>query len=100
MVPRSTGDVARSESPLTDRLIRLTRALAVIAVACVAAIISYQHAYELVSTHGEHGRTARLLQLTVDGRGDRTYYERSRRRSPTCHRLGENSRIRASVIAS
>jgi hypothetical protein len=39
----------------------------VVAVACVAAIISYQHAYELVSTHGEHGLTARLLPFTVDG---------------------------------
>ena len=38
-----------------------------IAVAGVAAIISYQHAYELVSTHGERGLTARLLPFTVDG---------------------------------
>ena len=52
---------------MTDRLIRLTTALAVVAVARVAAIISYQHAYELVSTHGEHGLTARLLPFTVDG---------------------------------
>jgi hypothetical protein len=52
---------------VTDRLIRLTTALAVVAVACVAAIISYQHAYELVSTHGAHGLTARLLPFTVDG---------------------------------
>lgn len=52
---------------MTDRLIRITTALAVVAVACVAAIISYQHAYELVSTHGESGVTARLLPFTVDG---------------------------------
>jgi Protein of unknown function (DUF2637) len=52
---------------VTDRLIRITTALAVLAVACVAAIISYQHAYELVSSHGEHGLTARLLPFTVDG---------------------------------
>jgi hypothetical protein len=52
---------------VTDRLIRLTTALAVIAVASVAAIISYQHAYELVRTHGESGLTARLLPFTVDG---------------------------------
>jgi Protein of unknown function (DUF2637) len=50
-----------------DRLIRITTALAVIAVAGVAAIISYQHAYELVSSHGESGMTARLLPFTVDG---------------------------------
>ena len=52
---------------MTDRLIRFTTALAVIAVASVAAIISYQHAYELVRTHGESGLTARLLPFTVDG---------------------------------
>ena len=52
---------------MTDRLIRITTALAVLAVAGVAAIISYQHAYELVSSHGEHGITARLLPFTVDG---------------------------------
>jgi Protein of unknown function (DUF2637) len=66
MLVRSTDSSVRS-SALTDRLIRVTTALAVVAVACVAAIISYQHAYELVSTHGEHGLTARLLPFTVDG---------------------------------
>ena len=48
-------------------LIRITTAVAVVAVASVAAIISYQHAYELVSTHGENGLTAHLLPFTVDG---------------------------------
>ncbi len=52
---------------MTDRLIRITTALAVVAVAGVAAIISYQHAYELVRSHGESGVTARLLPFTVDG---------------------------------
>jgi len=52
---------------VTNRLIRITTALAVVAVAGVAAIISYQHAYELVSSHGETGVTARLLPFTVDG---------------------------------
>ena len=52
---------------MTDRLIKITTALAVIAVAGVAAIISYQHAYELVSSHGETGVTAHLLPFTVDG---------------------------------
>lgn len=51
---------------VTDRLIRVTTALAVLMVASVAAIISYQHAYELVTTHGETGITARLLPFTVD----------------------------------
>src|ERR1700761_8736816 len=50
-----------------DRLIRITTALAVMAVAVVAAVISYQHAYELVRAHGESGLTARLLPFTVDG---------------------------------
>jgi len=52
---------------VTDRLIRLTTALAVVTVAAVAAVISYQHAFELVRTHGETGVTARLVPFTVDG---------------------------------
>jgi hypothetical protein len=52
---------------VTDRLIRITTALAVATVAAVAAVISYRHAYELVSTHGETGMTARLVPFTVDG---------------------------------
>ena len=52
---------------MTDRLIRITTALAVAAVAAVAAVISYRHAYELVSTPGESGLTARLAPFTVDG---------------------------------
>lgn len=52
---------------MTDRLIRITTAAAVATVAAVAAVISYRHAYELVSTYGEPGLTARLLPFTVDG---------------------------------
>lgn len=52
---------------MTDRLIRIATALAVATVAAVAAVISYRHAYELVSTHGETGLTARLVPFTVDG---------------------------------
>ena len=52
---------------MTDRLIRITTALAVVAVAVVAAVISYQHAYELVRSRGESGVTARLMPFTVDG---------------------------------
>ncbi|MDN3355834.1 DUF2637 domain-containing protein [Actinomadura sp. DC4] len=52
---------------MIDRLIRTTTALAVMAVAVIAAVISYRHAYELVMTHGEVGATARLVPLTVDG---------------------------------
>ena len=50
--------------PVTDRLIRITTALAVVAV---AAIISHLHAYELVTSHGRTGITAHLLPFTVDG---------------------------------
>ena len=46
---------------MTGRLIRLTTALAVVAVAGVAAIISYQHAYELVRSHGD----ASLSQASI-----------------------------------
>jgi hypothetical protein len=52
---------------VTDWLIRLTTARAVVAVAGVAAVISYQHAYELVTALGETGLTARLLPFPVDG---------------------------------
>ena len=38
-----------------DRLIRITTALAVVAVAVVAAVISYQHAFDLVRSHGSPG---------------------------------------------
>src|ERR1700761_4547734 len=50
-----------------DRLIRVTTALAVVAVAVVAAVISYQHAFELVRSHGESGVTARLVPFTGGG---------------------------------
>ena len=52
---------------MMDRLIGITTALAVVAVAVVAAVISYQHAFELVRSHGESGVTARLVPFTVDG---------------------------------
>jgi Protein of unknown function (DUF2637) len=39
----------------------------VIGVAAVAAVASYEHAYDLVRVHGEVGWTARLVPLTVDG---------------------------------
>jgi Protein of unknown function (DUF2637) len=50
-----------------DRVIRWTTAGAVLGVAAVAAVASYEHAYDLVRTHGESGWTARLVPLTVDG---------------------------------
>jgi hypothetical protein len=50
-----------------DRTIRWSTAAAVIGVAAVAAVVSYEHAYALVHAHGEAGWTARLIPLTVDG---------------------------------
>ena len=50
-----------------DRVIRWTTAGAVVGVAAVAAVASYEHAFDLVRAHGEAGWTARLVPLTVDG---------------------------------
>jgi hypothetical protein len=50
-----------------DRIVRWSTAGAVVGVAAVAAVASYEHAYDLVQAHGEAGWTARLVPLTVDG---------------------------------
>ena len=50
-----------------DRMIRWTTAGAVVGVAAVAAVVSYEHASALVRAHGESGWTGRLIPLTVDG---------------------------------
>jgi hypothetical protein len=50
-----------------DRVIRWSMAGAVVGVAAVAAVASYEHAYALVRAHGESGWTGRLVPLTVDG---------------------------------
>jgi hypothetical protein len=57
-------------APLTsgiDRAIRLSTAVAVLAVAGIAAYISYWHAYAVVRAYGETGITARLEPTTIDG---------------------------------
>ena len=57
-------------APLTsgiDRAIRLSTAVAVLAVAGIAAYVSYRHAYAVVRAHGETGITARLEPATIDG---------------------------------
>lgn len=36
-----------------DRIVRWSTALAVLCVAAVAAVASYEHAYDLVRAHGE-----------------------------------------------
>ena len=50
-----------------DRVIRWSTALAVVGVAAVAAVVSCEHASDLVREHGETGWTGRLIPLTVDG---------------------------------
>jgi hypothetical protein len=50
-----------------DRAIRLSTAVAVLAVAGIAAYVSYWHAYAVVRAHGETGTTARLEPATIDG---------------------------------
>jgi hypothetical protein len=51
----------------TDRAIRLSTAAAVLAVAAIAAYVSYWHAYAVVRAYGENGITARLEPATIDG---------------------------------
>jgi hypothetical protein len=50
-----------------DRAIRVSTAVAVLAVAGIAAYVSYWHAYAVVCAHGETGTTARLEPATIDG---------------------------------
>jgi hypothetical protein len=50
-----------------DRIIRWPTALAVLGVAAVATVASYEHAYDLVRGHGESGWTAHMVPVTVDG---------------------------------
>jgi Protein of unknown function (DUF2637) len=50
-----------------DRAIRLSTTAAVLAVAGIAAYVSYWHAYAVVRAHGETGITARLEPATIDG---------------------------------
>src|ERR1700728_4144044 len=52
---------------VADRVIKWSTAGAVLGVAAVAAVASYEHAYDLVRAHDEVGWTARLVPLTVDG---------------------------------
>jgi len=50
-----------------DLTIRIAAAVTVLGVTGIAAVISYQHIYELAVRYGETGATARALPLTVDG---------------------------------
>ena len=57
----------RNAASSIDRAIRLSTAVAVLAVAGIAAYVSYWHAYAVVRAHGESGITARLEPATIDG---------------------------------
>jgi hypothetical protein len=50
-----------------DRAIRISTAAVVLAVAGIAAYISYWHAYAVVREYGESGVTALLEPATIDG---------------------------------
>jgi len=65
--PRADDDPPASGTTGIDRTIRLSTAAAVLAVAAIAAYVSYGHAYAVVRAHGETGITARLEPATIDG---------------------------------
>ena len=52
---------------VANRVVRWSTALDVLGVVLVAAVVSYEHASDLLRAHGETGWTARLIPLTVDG---------------------------------
>ncbi|GAA2735981.1 DUF2637 domain-containing protein [Actinocorallia aurantiaca] len=50
-----------------DRLIRTLTAGTVIALGAAAAVVSYSHALDVATENGQHGWTATLTPLTIDG---------------------------------
>jgi len=48
-------------------MIRWSTTAVVVLLAAVAAVVSYRHAYEVISAHGESGWVAYLVPLTIDG---------------------------------
>jgi hypothetical protein len=50
-----------------DKAIRLTAVAALVAVAGVAAYVSYWHAVDVVTGHGEHGVMGHLYPVAIDG---------------------------------
>jgi hypothetical protein len=67
MDSRAVEGHATTVSSGVDQAIRVSTAVAVLAVAGVAAYVSYWHAYAVVRAHGESGITARLEPATIDG---------------------------------
>jgi hypothetical protein len=50
-----------------DRAVRWATVAAVLAVAAVAALISYRHAVTVVTSHGEPGMVGHLYPVVIDG---------------------------------
>ena len=65
--PPGVDDPPAHRATGIDRAIRLSTAAAVLAVAGIAAYVSYWHAYAVVRAHGEAGITARLEPATIGG---------------------------------
>ena len=65
--PAITSRYVPAVSGGVDRAIRVSTAAVVLAVAGIAAYISYWHAYAVVREYGETGVTARLEPATIDG---------------------------------
>jgi hypothetical protein len=51
----------------TEHVIRWSTAGAVVSVAAIAVVLSYEDAYALVQAHGEAGWTGRLVPLVAHG---------------------------------
>ncbi|GAA1094774.1 DUF2637 domain-containing protein [Nocardiopsis metallicus] len=64
---RLADEDGRKEEQKADRFIRGTTKLVVCGVAVIAAIVSYRHAYAVVTEYGESGATAIMIPLTIDG---------------------------------
>jgi hypothetical protein len=65
--PPTGDDPPAPQASGIDRAIRLSTAAAVLAVAGIAAYVSFWHAYAVVRAHGETGIAARLEPATIDG---------------------------------
>ena len=65
--PPGDDDLPAPPARGIDRAIRLSTVAAVLAVAGIAASVSYWHAYAVVRAYGETGITARLEPATIDG---------------------------------
>ena len=63
----ASGNYRATAASSIDRAIRLSTAAAVLAVAGIAACVSYWHAYAVVRAYGGSGITARLEPATIDG---------------------------------